>query len=300
MRIAWIAFLLMIACVSWAQAPNGGGTPGHRPSKTCHVSQQTKECQYSTKDSPFPVTVLPTPEDAAHTTGREQTADQFNKNYLGSQIRLAVASEKQASAAFAAAVIVGIETAITFVALWLLWKTFRETRRTANAAMQSAQAAMGVALPNLWLYKLEFGEMGSASLEARLQSPKITVTVKNYGGTPAFIQQQGIGIFWGHILPDEPDYSEHAFDVDQETVIDSSAAFDLDPVRPQRLVPPEDIRAIIGQKQHLWVYGYIQYMDFLNFPHIRRFCKQYVMGGINPDAYRFVDWTANPKYTEST
>jgi hypothetical protein len=173
------------------------------------------------------------------------------------------------------------------------------TQKAANTAELSSKASVGTALPNIWLYKLGFADMGVSNLAAKLQSPNIEVTVKNYGGSPAFITQQGIGIFWGNVLPEEPDYSRHAFDVNQETVVESKQPFRLDPVRPYELLPENKVMAILNGNISFWAYGFVQYTDFLGDRHIRRFCKQFVTGGVNPLAYRFIDFDANPKYTES-
>jgi hypothetical protein len=141
--------------------------------------------------------------------------------------------------------------------------------------------------------------MGVPNLAGKLQSPNIEVTVKNYGGSAAFIDSQGIGIFWGRVLPEEPDYSEHAFEVNQETVVEPKEHFRLKPVRPHQLVTDEDVTAILNGRYTLWVYGYIQYTDFLGSRHIRKFCKEFVMGGLNPNDYMFIDSDDNPKYTKS-
>jgi hypothetical protein len=136
-----IAFAMLIACASWAQAPNGGGTAGDSPPKKSHIQEKAHGPEYPTRDSPFPITVVQSQDDADRATEREHAAyEQFNQN-LEVQGLIAKASEKQASAALTAAMIVGLETAITLVALILVYLTFRQTRRTADAAHISAGLA---------------------------------------------------------------------------------------------------------------------------------------------------------------
>jgi len=137
----WIALALLSACASWAQSSSNSGAAASGPPKQSHVAKQARDSHYPTKDAPLPVTVLQSKGDAEHEEAREKTADeQFIKN-LGSQLRVANASEKQARAALTAAIIVGVETVIAGVALFFLMKTYGETRRTAKAALLSARTA---------------------------------------------------------------------------------------------------------------------------------------------------------------
>jgi hypothetical protein len=173
-------------------------------------------------------------------------------------------------------------------------------KQSADAAMLSAQSAISLERPTIMLYRLDFGDMGTANWDAMLQWPKIEVSVKNYGRTPAFIQSLAVEIVCGITLPDEPDYSEHAFDVPPETVIEAKANFDLGATRPHQLTLLEDIEAIKEERKFLWVYGYVQYLDFLGDRHIMRFCKQLLPnGGILGRRYRFIDCYGNPKYIQS-
>jgi hypothetical protein len=128
MKAAWMALAVMVACGSWAQAPKSSGTARKSPPAKSHTADTAHAGQYPTNDAPLPVTVLPSPEDATGAANREKKADEFNRNYLDTQVRLAKASEKQANAAIAAAVIVFFDFFIAAFALWFLRGTYLATR----------------------------------------------------------------------------------------------------------------------------------------------------------------------------
>jgi hypothetical protein len=316
MKTAWTALAMMIACVAWADLQPPVPTPSKQsgpPHKTTENKRHESDSdQRGTDERPLAVRIVGTPvvevhggpkteKESPQATNKEKDRASLDQLYWGQTADFWTAT-------FTGGLFfVGILTAIVFICQSILLrrqigemvKATAATEKAANAATQSAQAAMGTALPNLWLYKMGFDDMGNANLRAKLQSPKIAVSIKNYGGSPAFVTQQGVGIYWGHILPKEPDYSEHAFDVNQETVVEKDAIFNFDPVRPRKLIPDEDVDAIQQQRKSLWVYGRVQYLDFLGKRHARAFCKQFVMGGLNPNAYVFIDCDQNPAYTES-
>lgn len=158
-----------------------------------------------------------------------------------------------------------------------------------------ATATLGVELPQLRVYHLNFGSMGVANLTAKLQYPKIEVSVKNYGRTPAFIIKQAVEIVYGS-LSSQPSYSS-IINMAPETVIESQAIYDLI-VRPDGLVSTEDYTSVIEGEKHLWIYGFISYQDFLNKAHEMRFCKQFMFSKVSLNQYSFGECDI-PKYTES-
>jgi hypothetical protein len=138
MKAAWMALGLMVACVSFAQTPKGGGTANISPSEESKPNKQAWQSRYPTNDDPLPIVVVQPQSDAARAAKREHDGEQFNKDYLDSQIRLAVASEKQATAARASTVITFIGTLVAALALCFLYRTYRETRNAADAARDQA------------------------------------------------------------------------------------------------------------------------------------------------------------------
>jgi hypothetical protein len=170
-------------------------------------------------------------------------------------------------------------------------------KESANAAVLQARAAIGVELPKIILSRVHFGDTGAASLASRLQSPKIEISVTNYGKTPAFLLRQAIEIEVCALLPAKPVYPS-AFDLPPETVVEYKNKFPLGTARPKCPLSPEDIQAILDGNTRLWVYGYVYYRDILSEPHMARFCKLFMPPSSPRYRYLFVDDHA-PAYTES-
>jgi hypothetical protein len=309
--MAWIALAVMIACWSRAQTPGGGGTAGNGPSKTSNISEKADGGQYPTKDSPLPVSIIPSPEDATHEASREAAANKFNHDYLDSQIRLAVAAEKQSNAAWTAAVVVAIEAIIAIFALCFLMKTYMESRITARAAIRSAHAAkkaanaadlsakasVGVSIATLLLSRLDFGETGAANLEAILQSPNIDVALRNYGNTFAVAKFQTVVIICAESLPETPEYKRIYPLPFAGMVVEKDMEWQLE-VMDRPIFSIEDIEAIKAGKKFLWVYGFGTYQDFLGAPHERRFCQRLYITSVG---HSFAEDRNTPKtYTESS
>jgi hypothetical protein len=189
--------------------------------------------------------------------------------------------------------------------VWVYWKqkglmekSLGAAKDAAEAARQSAVVAMNAQSARVALLRLEFGPSGAANWDAKLQSPSVEVMLKNYGPTTAFVESVGLEVIWGVSLPSEPGYT-HAFDVEPETVIDPQDTYTLRNKDYRPMIPGEDVKAIKEQKMFMWVYGYLQYRDFLNQKHIARFCKQLLPTLLRPGIYRFAETTANDLYTNS-
>jgi len=173
------------------------------------------------------------------------------------------------------------------------------TEKAANAADRSATAAIGVELPRLILSHLDFAPTGTepGPWNTRLQYPNIVASVRNYGRTPAFIKSKSLDIKWGS-LPQEPNYSEHAVDVEPETVVEARDIYSLGDMRPRPSIAASETEAIEKGQMYLWAYGYVAYKDFLGNPHLCAFCKRLVISPNGRD-HRFVDMDDNPKYTQN-
>ena len=170
-------------------------------------------------------------------------------------------------------------------------------KESASAAMLHARAAIGLELPKIILSRVDFSDAGAASLASRLQSPKIEISVTNYGKTPAFLLGQAIEIEVGALLPPEPVYPS-AVDLPPETIVEYKNKYPLGTARPKSPLSPEDIQAILDGNTRLRVYGYVYYRDILSEAHMARFCKVFLPP--SPPGYRsfFVD-DHTLAYTES-
>ena len=63
------------------------------------------------------------------------------------------------------------------------------------------------------------------------------------------------------------------------------------------MLTAEQVGAIREQKMFLWIYGYVQYKDFLGDRHITRFCKMLLIpeprAGVK---FRFTEFDNIPEY----
>lgn len=179
---------------------------------------------------------------------------------------------------------------ITRSAAWRQIRAMAESnsaaRQAAQAATESAIVAVGVELPKLVLYHLDFN-IGSGDVAAHLRQPSLSVSVKNYGRTPAFLIGQAAEIKIYAALPETPEY-ECAFNVPPETVVESRLIYELT-MAPLRFFSEEDIKAVMAGNRRLWVYGYVHYRDFLGRNHMARFCKVFLPPSPPFGTYHFID-----------
>lgn len=150
-------------------------------------------------------------------------------------------------------------------------------QKSAEAAKISADLAARVSIPTLVVEKFEVGETGAANLEAFLQYPQISMTVKNCGQTPAFLKWWTV-IFTADDLPDTPLYNKGPARgmVLEKVIVEPSRSYTLPalffPYRTE--LPIKDVRAIIDRQATLSVYGFICYGDLFGSPLRRlKFCE---------------------------
>jgi hypothetical protein len=142
-------------------------------------------------------------------------------------------------------------------------------KEATNAAKLSAQAAINVELPRLFATKIDI-ELAALNLvdpETSLQ--KISVTITNYGRTPAFLYCESAEMLPGP-LPPVPIYP-NAIDLEPGTIIEKGQLRTLTAYgRDNRA--KFDVRPFVAGNAMLWVYGIIWFRDFLNERHAMRFC----------------------------
>lgn len=190
----------------------------------------------------------------------------------------------------------GLLVLVTAYQAFITRASLRDSKAAAEAANRSAQLAVSLQVPRLVLSKLSIEEASVGTLAAKLQSPKARVLLKNYGKTPAFLESQALGIYVGLSLPEKPNYSPFAYDLEPENIVEPDAYYALDGIRPFH--QPEQISAIIEQRTFLWVYGYVQYKDFLGARHITRFCKQMLLSTVKDNHYQFSEGDVEPAYLQ--
>ena len=153
----------------------------------------------------------------------------------------------------------------------------RAAEVSAEAAKTSADIAAGVSVPTLVVSEFGMGDVGDANTRAILQAPKIKMSIKNYGQTPAFLKWWTL-CFSCEALSETPNYDDGPADgmILDKIVVEPSATFTL----PQLFYPhrqmfsDEDVEAMMKREKTLHAYGYICYGDIFGNPLRRiKFCE---------------------------
>ena len=159
----------------------------------------------------------------------------------------------------------------------ILKSSVAAAQKSADAAKISADIAASVSIPTLVVEKFDVGETGAANLEAFLQYPQISITVKNCGQTPAFLKWWTI-IFTCEDLPDIPIYEGKpgCGIILDKVIVEPSTSYPLPslfyPHRQQLAI--ENVKAVVDRHKMLSVYGYICYGDLFGSPLRRlKFCE---------------------------
>jgi hypothetical protein len=183
----------------------------------------------------------------------------------------------------------------------LLRKSIAVAEISADAAKTSADIAASLSIPTLKVHEFGVGNIGSANAETFFQYPKIRITVKNYGQSPAFLSWWSI-CFTCEDLPDVPIYGGHPGSGIhlEKVVVQPGEIFTLPETAffHRQQFSPEDVRAIVNREKPFNAYGYICYGDMFNHPLRRlKFCETVlnIFGGeqicdwygeLAPPAYR--------------
>jgi hypothetical protein len=155
---------------------------------------------------------------------------------------------------------------------------------SADAARRSAEISVGISIPTLVIHEFGTGIIGTATAEAFFQYPKITITVKNYGQTPALLQWWTL-CFACEELPDVPIYEGPASGIPLEKlVVQAGEAFTLPqlPFYHRDYFSTDEVAAIVAGEKTFIAYGYICYGDIFGNPFRRlKFCASVlnIVGG---------------------
>jgi hypothetical protein len=296
MKAIWIALLMIFACAAQGQShPPTPSKETNPPQKQpAHIEQQTDPNPRGTDKAPFVIKIIG-PEDSAANTSKTENQRNDKSAFIWGM------TPEYATAIFTLLlVVVGTATAVVLIYQFRqMVRATAATEKAANAADLSAKAAMGVALPNLILSHLDFGAMGAADFDARLQAPKIDVQMVNYGKTFAIRTHQSMEIVCIDVLPEVPVYKNVVRLPFAGMVVDQNEGCQL--VQTQRwMFSLEDVREIKSGRKFLWVYGFISYEDFLGKGHVRRFCQRLYITDSGNGYISFAGDENTPKaYTES-
>ena len=205
------------------------------------------------------------------------------KDHIDADVRVVSAPGKDCydkAAFWVNLALVAVGFAGVIAAVCTLKKIERQTAATevaANAAKISADIAVGTSLPTLVIHGLGTGDTGTADVEAFFQSPKIKISIKNYGQTPAFLKWWTL-CFTCEALPEVPNYYHGPADgmILDKVVVQPDTTYTL----PELFYPHrqefsvEDARAIVRGEKAFRVYGYVCYGDIFGNPLKRlKFCE---------------------------
>jgi hypothetical protein len=175
----------------------------------------------------------------------------------------------------------------------ILGKSVAATQKAADAAEKSAKAAMGVAVPTLMLHKFKFVRDPEVYDDRTfLRFPKIEVTVRNFGQSPAFLKAWGFQFVWEEELPPKPIY-DFPYPCDTEEVIEPRDTYTLDPETTQATGPTPEvvIDDLIARRKYLTVYGFVSYGDIFGSPiRYMKFSKRLEGFDIQRNYVGFMDY----------
>lgn len=163
-----------------------------------------------------------------------------------------------------------IFTALLAWFTFFLWDATRRmweaTRRAANAAKLSADAAVNVERPFVYVSDLELHRVTTPPQADGIERPDFYTMVfvfTNYGRTPAFVTRIGYGFAVGTEPPQTPQY-QFVDDLTVEVVIKPGDPFRFDVPFVLMPVQPEQKKDFADGKIFPWLWGQIQFRDFLN------------------------------------
>jgi hypothetical protein len=190
-----------------------------------------------------------------------------------------------------------------------LWWSTRELQRTtkehaahlesaANAAALQAKTAVGIAIPTVFVsdIKLLGNDHDHVLLGSSLKPPKVEVTYRNYGQTPAFLVHESVNIVHMKELGDgwaDPTYwSIKEYPPGSVIEQNKEMAKAHDPYGPGW--GDDTANDIWTGNQYLWVYGFLCFHDFMSNFYGMGFCARW---GIYPDGSSFRFGYGPVKYT---
>ncbi len=158
----------------------------------------------------------------------------------------------------------------------ILASSVEAAQKAADAAKASADIATGTSLPKLMIQ--EFKSIGSSSSSVRefFRFPRLDITIKNHGQSPAFVSAWLLCFHCGDI-PLEPEYNLKLGVSLQKTVVEPGHTYTLPRLYPrnQQEFTDEDVTAIIARQKAFWAYGFITYKDMFGNPLMRfKFCER--------------------------
>jgi hypothetical protein len=251
--------------------PCGGNAQGEHepPSKEHH--EDTQDAQRKTNSTPLAIQIQQAPSQDSVTAETKQEGQWYTRPDWW---------------------VAGFTGALFFatVGLWvftaLMWRATKRAvdegktaiaaaQRSAQAAEVMAEAAIGIELPRPYVHTITLndnapGEILESTLKDILKIPRVRVVIKNWGRTPTFLEQESADIGISPLAPTSPGYRSSS-SLDSGTVIEGRSVRSLRDARYTEIISAEGVQNLLNGATRLWVYGYVQYRDFLGDQHCMEF-----------------------------
>ncbi|MEA2860500.1 MAG: hypothetical protein QOC72_2539 [Methylobacteriaceae bacterium] len=156
------------------------------------------------------------------------------------------------------------------------------SKQAADAARLSAEAAIGVELPRIVFGSAEImrGHAPSSGFKSRITGLRFEVIANNHGRTPAFLTDVSTHIHVGANLPAEPTRGRNdALNWPVVEIIKADAAFPIPIMERDKILVGQVREDVFRERLYIWVYGYLEYRDFLHAHHREPFVQRMELHG---------------------
>jgi len=166
--------------------------------------------------------------------------------------------------------------------VWNLYYTRKATNAAVAAAVTAEKAMFEIEAP--YLYPVIRTNSLREDLVVRFPhpnspfkpvTPTVSITIKNYGRAPAIFEEIAVSASHWRKIPDDP-RADVRVDCGMPTMIEAGqeiiAPFTIEFEAPMNRA---DIRSIVEQFSHIYVYGVILYSGVQNAGYVQRFCLMY-------------------------
>jgi hypothetical protein len=163
--------------------------------------------------------------------------------------------------------------AVSTIGLWLATKGLldfaavqaQDMKSSIAIAKQSADAALAVANSSVAV-ELPIFIVESVNFEPR--ASQATVSIGNHGRTPAIVMAESLILMETQILHDPPLYPTIIRPY-RPRIVDPKHVYELKLISG---ITEEGWQGILKRETNLWIFGYVEYIDFLNIKRRDGFC----------------------------
>jgi hypothetical protein len=185
----------------------------------------------------------------------------------------------------------GVLSTVSIVQIGFLIRSDVTARRSADAALLAAQAAgrqadaaIGVEIPRLIFKRVDFviSRENVSNMALKIRDMRFEAEFVNLGRTAAFLERVSGRACVGTEIPDTMDDGV-TYHPPSNMVIEAEKSYMFEFTGPVN-VPLKEITEILEDRSYLYVYGFVEYRDFLSNLHRTPFWRHLMYwGGLNHD-----------------